>query len=343
MNHAVAFEDQNPQENSVNTSWPMERQMLCRTLNEGLSQNRVAELTGINRSYISRYANGKLEPQYVPPVEEALRRYFQAADKWSGSEPEKPTPINSYMKQISELGTIMTNDYYRAKGACQAAYEGDFSMVVGDPGTGKTRTLKEFSRNNNNVFLVTCSRNTRNKALLKKIAEAIKTEVYGTSGDLEARIIKKLLSMHENAVLILDEADFLSLDCLETIRAIYDQVNDLDRDTTAKLGIVLSGNQRLEEMVLIYADENPDYKRIRDRVGVNKKLTGLGELEAEKFIKRLNCTKGARDLLIRVGVKRGARQLVMALKRLLDVTNGEKTITEGMVEELGDIVLSFKS
>lgn len=319
-----------------------EKETLITMINEGMSQGRIAELTGINRSYISRYINGKLEMQYIEQVEEALRRYFQAAGAWTDGGVDNKAFNGSYISNISELGMIATKDSLRVKGAFSIAYGGDFALVVGEPGTGKTSTLEELARQNSNIYMITCSRNTRNKALLKKIAEEIRVESYGTSGDIEARIIKKLTLLEGNSLLILDEADFLNLDCLETVRAIYDQVNK-KRELGKGFGILLSGNEHLEEMIIMHAEENPDYKRIRDRVGIHKKLMGLSEAEVESFIERINCTNGAKEILLQIGVKRGARQLVMAMRRLLDLTNGERQITESMFETLGDIVLSFKA
>ena len=121
-----------------------------------------------------------------------------------------------------------------------------------------------------------------------------------------------------------------------------DEVNrDGEADETQKfLGVVLCGNEKLAEDFVVLAEEKKDYERLRDRVGYFQRLSGLGELEAEKFLDGINCTQEAKKLLMQIAVRRNTRQLVMALRRLLEVTQG-KLITGELVRELGQIVLSF--
>lgn len=321
----------------IEESWSLEKKLLCELLNNGETCKRIADDIGINRSTVSLFANGKLSR--TERIEQALREYFIGFGKWP-SEIKNPTPTLPEFKQdIRDIGIIPTKDQARVMGVCQRAQtQRELCLLVGAPGTGKTKITREYQKENSNVFIITCSRRSKTKTILRRICDAIKIESYGSSGDIEIRIIKSLLRRSGNLLLIFDEADFLNLDSLETIRGIYDEVTE----NGGKLGILLCGNERLAQDIMIYAEEKPDYARLRDRVGYFQRLYGLGELEAEKFLSGVNCTVQAKSQLIQIGMNRGTRQLTMALKRLLEVTKG-RVISSELVMELGQIVLSFNA
>jgi DNA transposition AAA+ family ATPase len=320
----------------IEETWPLERQILCGLLNEGVTCKKVGDEISINRSTVSLYANGKPMGS-VERIEQALREYFIRLGKWP--ETEARISKNEFKQSASDIGIIPTNDQARVMGVCQRAQtQMEMCMLVGAPGTGKTKITEEYQKANTNTFIITCTKRAKTKTILRKTCDAIGIENYGSSGDIEMRIMKSLIRRPGNNLLIFDEADFMNLDSLETIRGIFDEVNKRG----GKLGILLCGNEKLAQDIMIYAEERPDYARLRDRVGYFQRLYGLGELEVEKFLDGINCTQQAKSLLINIGVNRGTRQLMMALKRLLEVTKG-KLISADLVQELGQIVLSFNA
>ena len=322
----------------IDSSWPMERQILIRLFNNGITKKRIADESGIDRTYVSRYSNGKLY-ECVENTEAKLRDYFKSIGEWPEEKTEQS--YSGFKRSVDEIGIIATKDHARVLGVCQRAQtRNEFCLVVGPPGAGKTKAIGEYAENNTGVYVVTCSKKTKTKTLLQKIATALEIQDYGASGALELRIIKKLKKMPVPSLLILDEADFLNLDSLETIRYIFDEITEDKK--SMKMGILLCGNEKLAEDIILYAEEKRDYERLRDRIGYFQRLSGLGELEADRFLEGINCTQEAKKLLISIGTGRSIRQLVMALKRLLDVTEG-KLITGDLVRELGQIVLSFNA
>ena len=320
----------------IKDTWSLEKKMLCTLLNEGATCKKVGDEIGIHRSTISQYANDKAAGN-VEKVEQALREYFAKLGKWP--EEEKTPSPSEYKRDVSDIGVIPTNDQARVMGVCQRAHtQNELCLLVGAPGTGKTRITKEYQKANSNVYIVTCTKRGKTKTVLRRICDAIGIENYGSSGDIEMRIVKSLIRRNSKCLLVFDEADFLNLDALETIRGIFDEVSG----DGGNLGVLLCGNEKLAQDIMVYAEERPDYARLRDRVGFFQRLYGLGELEVEKFLTGINCTVHAKSLLISIGVNRGTRQLLMALKRLLEVTKG-KTISADLVQELGQIVLSFNA
>ncbi len=332
IDNSVSF----PGKYIIDDSWSNEKKTLCILLNDGGTCKKVGDDIGISRSTISLYANGKLISG-IDRVERALKEYFIKIGRWPVEEMISVT--SEFKQDVSDIGIIPTRDQARVMGVCQRAQtQSELCLLVGAPGTGKTKITKEYQKANSQVYIVTCSKRSRTKTILRRICDAIGIENYGSSGDIEMRIIKALLKRAGNSLLIFDEADFLNLDSLETIRGIYDEVSERD----GKLGILLCGNEKLAQDIVIYAEEKPDYARLRDRVGYFQRLQGLGELEVEKFLNGINCTVHAKSDLITIGVTRGTRQLMMALKRLMEVTKG-KVITSELVRELGQIVLSFNA
>ncbi len=346
MSAVTKLEDVRTSEYQIDPSWKNERQILCQLINEGATRKEIADVTGLNRKYISQYSNGKCL-ESIEKVEESLRNHFKSIGRWT-EQPEqsaqKEGKPSGYITRAEQIGIISgINDIYKAKAICDLSYsKREFNLIYGRPGTGKTIAIREFAKAHPGTYVVTCSRSTKSKTLFMKIADALGIISYGSTDMLSMRIAREIKRKASPTLIIIDEADLLKINALEDLRALYDEVNATDELNAKerKLGIVLCGNEKLVEDIAIYAAEREDYKRLQDRIGHYQKMKGLGELEAEKFLDRINCTKDAKKMLIDIGVSRGIRQLVMALGRLLDYTEG-KLITAALVEEIGQIVLSF--
>lgn len=322
------------------SGWSKERALLWKVANEeGTKKSDIAQAIGMSRSAVSRYINND-----YPDSEEmvkAVREYLKKIGRWeddpaeaeAAAAAETAAPEGGYIKRIKELGFVLTGDAERVQGVCRMCHlNKEFGLLTGNPGTGKTYTLEAYQKQNPlEVVLVTCDETSTIKSVLVDTAEALNIDPRGTSSSLLRRIVKELKK--NPRLLIYDEADLLKgPTVLEAVRGIYDKCKTV--------GVVLCGNNALAERILLYAEDRPEMARLRDRIGYFRKLTGISEQEANSFLVRINATPEAKKLLTAIGRRRGIRQLVKALGRLLEVTEGD-LITEDLVQELGDIVLSF--
>jgi DNA transposition AAA+ family ATPase len=330
--------------------WSPERRLLHRVVaEEGTSVADVARAIGKHRSAVSQYLHGKYSSART--LEPLIRDYLKSTGYWQEGNsaiamdgtvddetaPAPDTdklPAEGWMRSIRELGLVPTRDLERIWGVCKKCHDSvEMGVITGDPGAGKSFALEEYEKRAAvPMVCITCDTTSTKRSILADTAEALGLKDYGSSAMLLKRIVKSL--KQQPRLLVYDEADLMKNDVvLETVRAIYDK---------ARVGVVLVGNEVLAEKILLYAEDRPEMARLRDRIGYYVRLSGLSNEEAHVFLARINATPAARRLLCDTGAKRGIRQLVKALGRLLDVTGGAQ-ITEDLVEELGQIVLSFKA
>ena len=248
---------------------------------------------------------------------------------------QSQAPEDGWRTNIKDFPFIVTADTKRIWGVCRVCKDqNEMGVIVGDPGLGKTFSLESYMREFSafNAAMITCDETTSVKSMLVETAEALQIDTKGTKPTLMRRIVSELKK--NPRFLIFDEADLLKgPEPYETIRAIHDK---------AKTGIVLCGNNNLAIKLLMYAEDKPEMARIRDRIGYFCRLSGLTSDEAIRFLDDINATAEAKKMLTEIGRRRGIRQLVKALSRLLEVTRGERITTE-LVDDLGQIVLSFNA
>lgn len=328
------------------SDWSRERTILWRlVIEEGTKVSDIAREIGLSRPAVSRYVNNNYPDS--PEMVNAVRVYLQKINRWEElankeSRPAEVVPIkpeqhpdSAFKKNVNEIGFILTSDVERVLGICRVCHrDRGFGLITGNPGTGKTYTLEAYQKENFlEVAMVTCDKTSKVKSVLADTAEALGLEPRGSSSTLMRKIVKELKK--NPRLLVFDEVDLVNgPEVLETIRGIYDK--------SKTVGVVLCGNNVLEERILMYAEDRPEMARLRDRIGFYRNLSGINEKEANSFLDGINATSEARKLLVSIGRRRGIRQLTMALGRLLDVTEGDQ-ITVDLVQELGQIVLSFSA
>lgn len=331
---AVAESVLNTQQQLLMEGWSKEQILLHQLIRqEGTKVGDVARAVGRSHSAISQYISGKYSSaEALDPI---IKDYLIDVGYWQEETFNRvETESKSHISKVTQIGVIETLDLNRVLGVCRLCYENrEMGMIVGKPGTGKTFAFMQFGQANIPYALITCDETTSKKSILVDLAESLDLVTKGASSTLLRKIVKHLTSYPR--LLIFDEADLLRGPAVfETIRAIYDKAGTC--------GVVLCGNNNLAERILIYAEDRPELARVRDRIGYFKELTGLSTDEASQFLSGVNCTPEARRILMDIARQRGIRQLMKALGRLLDETNGSR-ITSDLVEELGQIVLSFNA
>jgi general secretion pathway protein A len=156
---------------------------------------------------------------------------------------------------------------------------GGFVQLTGEVGTGKTtlsRLLLEQLPENTQVALLLNPRLSPVE-MIETVCEELKLDVSGKRGSLKAltdALNTYLLDAYAQGlrvVLIVDEAQNLSLDAMEQIRLL----TNLETPTQKLLQIILLGQPELRDML-----NRPELRQLAQRITARYHLTPLDAAEA---------------------------------------------------------------
>jgi general secretion pathway protein A len=167
-----------------------------------------------------------------------------------------------------------------------------FVCITGDVGTGKTTLLRVFlsELGPNVASAYTFVPPLSALELLRRICREFKLPVADQSqGDLVDQLHAYLIAQHEAGrlcVLILDEAQALSIDLLEQIRLLL----NLETETQKLLRIVLVGQPQLRKLLL-----DPDLAQLNQRITLRWHLGPLSSGQTATYVShRLTVASGGR-------------------------------------------------
>ncbi|MCI4569344.1 AAA family ATPase [Lysobacter sp. CFH 32150] len=172
---------------------------------------------------------------------------------------------------------------------------GGFVQLTGEVGTGKTtlcRLLLEQLPENTRVALVLNPRLTSIE-LLETIGEELHLDLTGKRGSVKALVDalnSYLLDAYAKGlrvVLIIDEAQNLSLDALEQVRLL----TNLETDTQKLLQIILLGQPELRDMLA-----RPDMRQLSQRITARFHLTPLDANETAAYLRHRYRVAGGQHL-----------------------------------------------
>jgi general secretion pathway protein A len=161
---------------------------------------------------------------------------------------------------------------------------GGFVQLTGEVGTGKTtlcRLLLEQLPENTRVALVLNPRLTPVE-LLETICEELHLDLANRRGSLKALVdalntyLLDAYAQGLRVVLIIDEAQDLSIDALEQVRLL----TNLETDTQKLLQIILLGQPELRELLA-----RDDLRQLAQRITARFHLTPLDATESERYLR----------------------------------------------------------
>lgn len=194
---------------------------------EKLSQKALAKQIGIDPAMLNQWLQNKYAGD-VDGVEEAAQKWLSAR--------EKRTAISQTL-QIE--GFVETHTAKRILETLEFAHAAnDFVVICGGAGMGKTTAARQHAGENSNVWFVTITPACATKgSCLSEICAAVGIEESG-GGRGEQRMMRDLKKrlLGTNGLLIIDEAQHLKMDALETIRSLHDATD---------IGIALMGNESI--------------------------------------------------------------------------------------------------
>ncbi|HYG91177.1 MAG TPA: AAA family ATPase [Azospirillum sp.] len=188
----------------------------------------------------------------------------------------------------------------------------DFGVIVGPPGGGKTWALKDYRKNNPNVWLVTVEP-------LIKTATAIMQEICTVMGIVEksaTRLPRAISRFTEDkqGLLIVDEAQILDVAALEQLRA-------LNKDGEG-LAIVICGNIGILSKLEGLSKSNA---QLYSRVGGRKLIDGSTQEDITAILAAWGVTDAGEDRFLRaIAAKPGhLRNIDKCMKRANVLANGQ--------------------
>lgn len=213
----------------------------------GVTQAHFGRLVGVAESTMSRWLKGTYP---APETIDAKVKDFLDKEE-----------VRESITETSDIGFVMTGI---SKSVWQALDYGriqrTISVIYGDAGIGKTRTMREWSKDKSDVIVVTANPAVKSpKGFFKMLARSLKTASQGSLDDLVLDIMDKL--MMSDQTIVIDEAQHLVRETLELVRSIND-ANDT--------AIILMGNEIIYSKMI--GKQQAEFAQLFTRIGMRKHL-----------------------------------------------------------------------
>lgn len=215
------------------------------------------------------------------------------------------------MNKVEIARTRTFNDVNIAVSFARAA--GDISLIYGDAGLGKTVSLKQYAKTHPDTIYIElkdCDKSV--KGVSEKILSCIGKLQNGTDRVLVDTIIDYLKSNPK--LIIVDEAQHLSLRSLENLRAIND---------VTESGIVLCGNPTVYDRM--HGRGQAHFAQLYSRIGIRRHILEPSLDDIEAIFKPYALDKESLLYLHKLALQRGGiRNCVKVLNIALQIRNDEK-------------------
>lgn len=252
----------------------------------GLSWSALADLAGLPAGTLSTFATGSYQGRQ-DRVARDIFKYRQLIE----SQAERA------------VGLIERPDYFetetsrRLHGLMVIAHSGRITLGATGPGTGKTITVENYAASVSNVWVATMEPSTKTlTAMILSVLRAIGARATGGSKDqLSQQVID--LTRFKHGLLIVDEANNLSLEQLEQIRAWHDRTG---------VGICFFGNEELDQRIQSGAHRHA-FGRLNSRIASRHIQNVPTQADVEVFCDAYRLDDSAsRQLLRNIALTPGA-------------------------------------
>ena len=226
----------------------------------GKSQRQISRETGLSTSVISQFLNDSYTVNNEE-VAKTIRQYLAVSKKRLNT-----VSATQFYPELRNTEDVLFTCFY-------AHQHNEIALVTGDAGAGKTTALHHYTDTSTGIIFVTANACTTSAtAVLGLICKELGQRIPGRKAMLMEILVEQLKG--SNRLIIIDEADHLSLDALQAVR----NINDL-----AGVGIVLSGNDKIYRQMLA-GRRSYEFDQLRTRIVVRKKVINDYTIEEMKAI-----------------------------------------------------------
>jgi DNA transposition AAA+ family ATPase len=197
-------------------------------------------------------------------------------------------------------------------------------VIFGASGVGKSETLREYKKNNNNVWMVTSSpsRSSLTECLYELALELGLDDAPRRKGPL-SRVVRNRLHNSEGLVII-DEADHLDYPTLEELRILQEETG---------IGMVFVGNNKVYTQ-LTGGRRNEDFARLFSRIAKKRGLHKTRKADVRE-IARAWRIMGEKEmtLMMQVSERPGGLRLLSKTLKLAVMYAQNNPITEQLLRK----------
>ena len=233
--------------------------------------------------------------QAIPTPEPAAVLPFVAPGDFIQTYGLRENPFPDSVQPTYFFRTEAHADAFRSM-MLSAEFKTSLGMVTGPSGTGKTLVsqmlLQNLESSKFQPVLVLVTPGISKTGLLREILAELQLPLpvgFAHVQDLFRQLSNYIMELHDQGrrlVLIIDEAHFLSTDCLHLIRTI----SNIETPTEKLSTCLLFGEARLAQRL-----EHPTYESLRNRIYLRSALEPLSIEETAQYVKFRLMTGGRLD------------------------------------------------
>ncbi|ELE2164734.1 AAA family ATPase [Vibrio fluvialis] len=274
-------------------------------------ESRLAKEISVSPSTLNQVLSGK----YTANPQNILAKI----GKWLRLREDRlATPNINPGFVMTETAKLITNDLTYAQ------VTDSIVAIYGASGVGKSETLRQYQRDNNNVWLVTASpsRASLTECLYELAMELGLDDAPRRKGPL-SRVLRSRLRNSEGLVII-DEADHLDYPTLEELRILQEETN---------IGMVFVGNNKVYTQ-LTGGRRNEDFARLFSRIAKKRGLhkTRQNDVRAVAKAWQIHNDKEL-NLMMQISERPGGLRLLSKTLKLSAMYAQNKPITEQLLRK----------
>lgn len=287
--------------------------MRVRALTESkvVSASQIAKEISVSPATLSQILNGSYK---ADPA-----KMIQKLERWLNYREEKnakPSVNPGFV--MTQTAQLITNDLTYAQ------VTESISVIYGASGVGKSETLREYQKNNNNVWMITASpsRSSLTECLYELALELGLDDAPRRKGML-ARVIRQRLIGSEGLVII-DEADHLDYPTLEELRILQEETG---------IGMVLVGNNKVYTQ-LTGGRRNEDFARLFSRIAKKRGIHKTKQADVRAIADAWNVNGATeRNLMQQISERPGGLRILSKTLKLATMFANGNSITEQVLRK----------
>lgn len=261
-----------------------------------LSQSILAKEAGISGAAFNQWLNGVYAGNNEA-VDGKMRIWLESHRARVAADdalPEAPT----YVDTPTASRVISALSY--------AQVAGDIAITYGAAGLGKTTACRQYQRSRPNVWIVTMKPSCAGVVTcLSRIAAELGLSVTGGALVMSVAIARRVRDTH--GLLVIDEAQHLSVAALDEVRSIHDEVG---------IGIALVGNEGVWAR-MAGGRNSTQLDRLFSRIGKRLALRKSSDADIQALVKAWGITdKKCMAVMLQIARGPGALRALTKTLRL---------------------------